>query len=108
MVPAPVFGLLTLPAFQQENVQNVISCDELLRNTSFAKWFILISFRDGEVAYSLQYSICVSRDTPLPGAHFEQVTFQRLGSCLHGARTEHHRKEVTQSRGDEGAKPRGD
>jgi len=44
--------------------------------------FILIFAIGFDVAYSLQYLFRVSRDTPLPGAYFEQVTFQRIGSCL--------------------------
>ncbi|HCR58403.1 hypothetical protein BZP36_15530 [Raoultella terrigena] len=32
----------------------------------------------------------VSCDTPIPGAHFEQVTFQRIGSGLQRTRTESH------------------
>ncbi|OZP72331.1 hypothetical protein CIG23_19730 [Raoultella planticola] len=32
----------------------------------------------------------VSCDTPVPGAHFEQVTFQRIGSGLQRTRTESH------------------
>lgn len=52
--------------------------------------FIPISLTARYLAQSLQYLFCVSRDTPHPGAHFEQVTFQRLGPCLYGARTEHY------------------
>ncbi|MFO5794658.1 hypothetical protein, partial [Klebsiella pneumoniae] len=32
----------------------------------------------------------VSCDTSAPGAHFEQVTFQRIGSGLQRTRTESH------------------
>ncbi len=44
-------------------------------------------------ANPLQYFNSVSCDTrPLPGAHFEQVTFQRIGLPVARARIESHRE----------------
>jgi len=82
--------LLPLPLWIAQTAITPFAMRFNRKRQAFSLAFIpFISLYD-EVAQMLQYLICVSRDTPFPGAHFEQVTEQRLGTRLHGARIESH------------------
>ena len=82
--------LLPLPLWIAQNAATPVTMRFNRNRHAFALAFIPFSGPSDEVAQMLQYLICVSRDTPFPGAHFEQVTEQRLGTRLHRARIESH------------------
>ncbi|WP_313079949.1 hypothetical protein [Atlantibacter sp.] len=85
-----LFFLLPLPLWIAQTAETPVAMRLNRKRRAFSLAFIpFISLHD-EVAQMLQYLICVSRDTPFPGAHFEQVTEQRLGTRLHRARIESH------------------